>query len=106
MIDFPKTDNQKSGAKTLKLKATTGYAYLSDKDVTIRIPWENVSKVAFKDLAMFVKTSAGFRRSQRNSRRGGKKRGNSQRFDRARFGGGQRGAVCRRKVMNRVEKMP
>ena len=60
MIDFPKIDNQKPGAKTLKLKATSGYAYSSDNDVTIRMPWENVSKVAFKDLAVFVKTSAGF----------------------------------------------
>lgn len=48
------------GAKTLKLKATSGYAYSSDNDVTIRMPWENVSKVAFKDLAGFVKTNAGF----------------------------------------------
>ena len=40
-------------------RLATGYAYSSDKDVTIRIPWENVSKVAFNDLTVFVKTSAG-----------------------------------------------
>ena len=41
-------------------RLATGYAYSSDKDVTIRIPWKNVSKVAFNDLTVFVKTSAGF----------------------------------------------